>query len=53
MFFLLDKKEPKNQDCQEKLRNSTSRFTEILKLITPWRDSDSQNFCRFAQQNLK
>ena len=33
MFFCLDAKEPKNQDCQEKPGNSAARFTEILKLI--------------------
>ena len=32
MFFFLDKKEPKNQDLQEKIRNFMSRFAEILKL---------------------
>ena len=32
LFFSLDGKEPKDQDCQKKSENSTVRVTEILKL---------------------
>jgi len=33
LFFSLDGKEPKDQDCQKKSENSTVRVTEILKLM--------------------
>jgi hypothetical protein len=37
LFFSLDRKEPKDQDCQKKSENSTVRVTEILKLTrTQW-----------------
>ena len=42
MFFCLDAKEPKNQDCQKKSGNSTANFTEILKLTTSWRFKQSE-----------
>ena len=32
LFFSLDGKEPKDQDCQKKSVNLTVRVTEILKL---------------------
>jgi hypothetical protein len=32
LFFSLERKEPKVQDCQKKSENSTVRVTEILKL---------------------
>jgi len=44
LFFSLERKEPKVQDCQKKSENSTVRVTEILKLVPTGRDSNSQNF---------
>jgi hypothetical protein len=32
LFFSLERKEPKVQDCQKKSENSTVRSTKILKL---------------------
>ncbi len=45
MFFCLDAKEPKNQDCQKKSGNSALRLAKILKLArTQWSNSDHSYF---------
>jgi len=65
LFFSLDGKEPKDQDCQKKSEKSTVRVTEILKLTrTQYQHrlkmfgmvlsarSNSQNFGRDAHRNF-
>jgi len=52
LFFFLDKKEPKNQDRQEKSPNSAARCTKILKLVHLPADSNIKNFGRSTRRNL-
>jgi hypothetical protein len=51
MFFFLDKKEPKNQDCQKKSDNSSAHYTKILKLTASWRFKQSE-FWTFRSPEL-
>ena len=47
LFFSLDRKEPKGQDCQKKSENSAVRVTSRksgMKLVPTSRDSNNQNF---------